>query len=183
MWLFAIAAASCAVAASALRLYRVRTALHVSPAELARTLGRNADADRLGRMAAEVRASGAVWEADLLDDILAATSGAARVALANEHLDDLAARLDWGRGIPIAAARLSIAAPLCAVFFALAREKVAWSAILLPLACSGVGAVASLWAGHQAEKIAAGLREGVDLLVARALRAASSDASSGGDSQ
>jgi hypothetical protein len=182
MWLFALAVSACAVAASAVRLRRVRTAQQSSPAELARLLGRAGSVDRLRRMAAEVREAGAAWEADLLDDIIGADSEAARVALANEHLGDLAARLDWGSHIPVAASRLSIAVPLCVVFFALARGALAWSSILPTAFWAGVGAVASLWVGRKADRVAAGLREAVDLLVERSLRAAASR-SRPGDSQ
>jgi hypothetical protein len=173
MWLFAMAVASCATAASAVRLYRVRTALRSSPADLARAVGRAGGVERLRRMAAETRAAGVEWEADLLDDVLAAPSETARVAITNEHLGDLAARLDWWSHVPSAAARLSIAVPLCAVFFALARRGLAWPSVLPTVACAGAGAgaVVSLWAGRRADRIAAGLRAGVDVLVEQSLRA------------
>jgi hypothetical protein len=175
-WLLAMAAASSAVVASGLRLYRVRTALRVSPVALARSLGRAGGRDRLRRTALEKRAEGAIWEADLLDDVLSAPSEAAREAIANEHLGDLAARLEWGSHIPRTAARLSIAVPLCAVFVGLATQTIAWPSALPAVVCAGVGAVASMWAGREAERVSAGLREGVDMLVERSLRAAASDA-------
>lgn len=172
MWLFAMAVASCAVAASAVRLQSVRAAVRSSPADLARAIGRAGSVERLRCIAAETRAAGAVWEADLLDDVLAASSEPARVAAANEHLGDIGARLDsWSR-VPSAAARLSIGLPLCAVFFALARHAMAWPSVLPTVACAGAGAVISLWVGRRADGIAAGLREGVDMLVERLLRAA-----------
>jgi hypothetical protein len=172
MWLFAVAVALCAVGASAVRLQRVRTALRSSPADLARAIGRVGGVEQLRRIAAETRAAGAGWEADLLDDVLAASSEPARVAATNEHLSDLAARLDRWSGVPSAAARLSIAVPLCAVFFALAGRGLAWPSVLPTVACAGVGAVVSLWAGRRADRIAAGVRAGVDMLVERSLRAA-----------
>jgi hypothetical protein len=182
MWPFAMAVAACAAAASTWRLVRVRTALGSSPADLARILGREGSADRLRRVAAQARAAGATWEADLIDDVIGAGSEAARVALANEHLGDLAARLDWGSHIPVAASRLSIAVPLCAMFFSLARGALAWSSILPTALCAGAGAVVSLWVGREADRVAARQREGVDLLVERSLRAVASE-SPPGDSQ
>jgi hypothetical protein len=182
-WLFAMAVAGCAVAASMLRLRRVRTAVRSSPNELGQLMGRSGSVDRLRHAAMGMRASGANWEADLLDDILAAANDAARVALANEHLDDLAARLDWGSHIPVAAARLSIAAPLCAAFFSLARARLEWSSVVPVIVCAGLGAVVCLWVGREADRFAARLREGVDLLVERALRAAASGGARSADSQ
>jgi hypothetical protein len=183
LWLFAMAVAIGAVAVSTLRLRRVRSALHGSPADRARAIGRGANAERVRRMAIEMREAGAIWEADLLDDIIVATSEAARVALANEHLGDLAARLEWGRHIPLAAARLSVTIPLCAVFFSLARGGLQWSSVLPAAACAGVGAAVSLWVGREADRTAAGLREGVDMLVERLLRAAATQDPQAGDSQ
>jgi hypothetical protein len=183
LWLFAMAVASVAVAASMLRLRRVRTAVRSSPNELGRLVGRSGSRQRLRRVAAEMRAKGAIWEADLLDDICGATSDGARVALANEHLGDVAARLDWGSHIPVAAARLSIATPLCAAFFSLARGRVDWSSLVPVVVCAGTGAVASLWIGREADRSASRLREGIDLLVERALRAAVSEGAQTADSQ
>jgi hypothetical protein len=187
IWLLAIVVAACAVAASALRLHRVRTALRFSPVDLARTIGHADGVETLRRLAAETRAAGARWETELLDDVLAATGNQARVASANEHLGDLDARLDWGRFIPSAAARLSMAVPLCAVFGGLARKMLAWPSVLAAFACAGGGAVVSLWVGREADRAAAGVRQGVDTLVERLLRAAAShgpqDTGRTGDSQ
>jgi hypothetical protein len=183
MWLFAMAVAASAIAVSALRLHRVRTVLRGSPADLARTIGRAGSVETLRRLAVEMRAAGATWEADFLDDVIAAPGEAARVALANEHLGDLAACLEWGGQIPALAARLSIAIPLCAVFFSLARGGLAWAAVLPAVVCAGVGAVVSLWVGREADRAAAALREGVDMLVERSLRAAASGGQKAAESQ
>jgi hypothetical protein len=182
LWLFALAVAAAAVAASLVRLHRVRTALRLSPAALARTLGRAGGRERLERLAADARRAGACWEAGLFEDLAEAGSEAERVAVANEHLGDLGARLAWGSRIPVAAARLTVALPLCAAFFALAGQRIVWPSLLPTVLIAAVGAAACLGAGRQSDRTAAGLREGVDLLVEQSLRAAAGETPTG-DSQ
>jgi len=173
LWLFAMAVAIGAIAASTVRLGRVRTAMRFRPADLMRMLGRTSGDERVRHVAAEVRAKGAAWEADLLDDVIGA-AGEARVALVNEHLGDLGARLDWGRAVPFAAAHLSLALPLLALVFAVARGAHVLPSVLPTALFAGVGALASLWVGRQADRTATDLREGVDKLVERLLASATS---------
>jgi hypothetical protein len=155
------------------RLRRVLGALSFDPNLLAKGLGHRASPERLRRLAELVRAEGVSWEAEFFEDLVSAAGEKERIAVANEHLGDLAGRLGWGARIPIVTTRISILGPLCIAFFSLAiTAAVAWKGFLPLLLWGGAGFLGSTWVGRAAERAAKDRREGMDKLVAQVLTAA-----------
>lgn len=167
----AIALSLAAAYVGMLRLRRVAKALSVDPVELARIMGRGAGRRRVAEMARVLRDEGAIWEADLFEAALH-ESEEARVIAVNEALDDLASALNWGRELPASAAKISILGALCIICAKLAGGDLSARSMLEILAWGGAGAVASLSAGGEAKRMAAAVRKNVDMLVERALVAA-----------
>jgi hypothetical protein len=175
----AIAISLGAIALSLVRLRRVASALQFEPREFGKDLARGASSERLLRARDFAATRGPSWEAEFFDDLARAQSERERVALANEHLGDLDARLRWGARIPETAARVSVAASFCAAFFRLAAGRLDWISVLPFFVSAGIGFVGASWVGRAADRAAQRIRHEMDALVAHTLTA--SRGSSGGE--
>ncbi|HEX9297396.1 MAG TPA: hypothetical protein VF881_16250 [Polyangiaceae bacterium] len=167
--LFAVAS----VLASFERLRRVHRVAAFDLDALARALGTAVGASRLRQMADLMHGERPSWEGELILSVLQSRNPAERTASVNEYLGDVASALRWGSHIPVTAARLSAAGPLCVLFFALARGAIAAAEIVPVIAWGGAGVVGALATGREANRVAAEIRKAVDRWVARVLEAAS----------
>jgi hypothetical protein len=161
------------VAASLVRLRRVRAATAFDAAALSGALGRNADGARLAALRDVLLAEGSSWEGELVEAALSARNAAERAALVNERLGDVASDLGWGSRIPVDAARLSAMGALCILFVGLGmRGVVGLADIVSIIGWGGAGVLGALTAGREADRIAAEARRAVDTWVTRVLDAA-----------
>jgi Flp pilus assembly protein TadB len=183
--LVAVAAGAGAAFAAAARLRNVDRALGCDPQRVADSLGRMPSRERIARAAEDLRMAGAEAEAQLLADLLGAPGERARIALTNEHLADLDARLRWGEAIPGAAARLAMLGAVLALAVHVVAAGALGAETLLVVAAGGAGWVASSLLGRAASRRADSLRRGLDALVERAMAglgsAAPGDAPAGVD--
>lgn len=169
-----MAIAIACVSACFARLRRVHGAAKFDLGALSTALGREANAARLSEMRDILLAEGPGWEADLLQDVLAARDSVERTALVNERLGDVAANLGWGARIPAVAARISVMGPLFFVFFSLAlRGRIGLLTDIVPIVgWGGAGVLGALATGREAERVASVIRRNVDVWVGRVLEAA-----------
>ena len=170
--LVALALVSAASLAATLRLRRVVAAVGLDAGRWASALARGATRADLEVAVGAWAHDRPTWVADLVDDLLAARSGDARVAAVNEHLGDLAAALAWGEAIGPAARRVATLGPLAVGFALLASGHAEPQDALAAAVWALPGAAWTTLAARRAASLAGATREGVDRLVARLVAAA-----------
>ncbi len=161
-----------AVYAAWRRLRHAHLALRFDMTELARYLEKHPTQERLRVMARAASRSGPSWEASLLEELVTAGDEQTRIAIANEHLSDLRAELDWGRTIPRSAARIGLLGPLCIGFFMLGGGASTAADLLPVLAWCLVGGFGPMWVGRAARDVVNSLRASADVFVERSMQAA-----------
>jgi len=158
--------------ASLARLRKVRGAVSFDLPALTSGLGRAASRERLAEMRDAMQSETESWEGELLRLAIEAREPDQRAALVNEVLGDVGSDLQWGSRIPMVAARLSVVGPLAVLFFALAMQSAGLVDIVPVLAWGGVGVLAALAIGREADRVATETRTAVDAWVARVMDAA-----------
>lgn len=171
-WTSAAGLALGALWVSFLRLVHVARALRFDCAELAEALGQRSGRGELGGLAVALAREGGSWETGLLEELAHSRTSEEAIAVANEHIRDLARELDWGGTIPSAAARIGFLGPMSIVFFVVAGGRAPIHEILALFAWAAVGALGPLWVRRTARELVSARRRAADLFVARCIRAA-----------
>ena len=174
--LAAIATLACSTFATLGALSRVRAVAHATaydPVRLTKAIAAGGSTESLGQLAELQSADDAdqTWEGELLRALVGARTEEEARAGANEVLLDVEARLTWGAHIPAACARISLFGALLAGVLLLMRDVRLTAEVLDVIALGGAGAMISMVAGAEAQKMAKRMRKAVDALVDAVMKA------------
>lgn len=134
-----------------------------------------ASAHRLLAVRKLVTSTWPAWQSELARDVATYRTDAERTAYVNEQLFDLESDLRKGGPVPRAAARISLAAALCVLFWTLASRSWNYLGLGIVLGSGMVGTMTCFAIARAVDRQTEGLRRHADRFVSRTLEALASN--------